>query len=255
MLRPACSGREHATAKTLARRSRRKVSARSGCGSMSTPIQPACSRCQLCDSLRGSLAPTSTKYPGRAPKNSRTIRSSSCGRKIARDKSSARLGRAAALDHAGGRLTGDELDEDYLAALRFDDIVTNHLVVFVVAALDQHLRANTLEQLARRVLVEDDDQVYRLECRKHLGARVHVLHGTVGALETFHRGVTVEPDDQAVAGGARTRQHLDVAGMQKIEAAIGEADAQSGVLPFGETFVEQRPVEDDLFLGRERCRG
>ena len=42
--------------------------------------------------------------------------------------------------------------------------------------------------------------------------------------------------------------------MQKIEAAVGEADAQALPPPFGEALVEQRPVEHDLFLRRERRR-
>ena len=40
--------------------------------------------------------------------------------------------------------------------------------------------------------------------------------------------------------------------MQKIEAAIGEADAQTVPAPIGETLVEHRPVEHDLVLRRER---
>ena len=42
--------------------------------------------------------------------------------------------------------------------------------------------------------------------------------------------------------------------MQKIETAVGEADAQPVLAPIGKPFVEHRPVEDDLVLGRERRR-
>src|SRR5262245_62482606 len=73
MRRPAFCGEEQATANTLAERARHRSSARLGCGSMRTPVQPSCSRCQVCDSCCGRLAPTSTKKPDRAPpKNSRT---------------------------------------------------------------------------------------------------------------------------------------------------------------------------------------
>ena len=58
----------------------------------------------------------------------------------------------------------------------------------------------------------------------------------------------MRPDHQPVAGRARAGQQLDVAGMQEIEAAIGEADAQALLAPFGEMLVEQRPVEHDLFF-------
>ena len=46
-----------------------------------------------------------------------------------------------------------------------------------------------------------------------------------------------------------------MAAMQEIEAAVGEADAQALPPPVGEPLVEQRPVEHDLVLGRERRRG
>ena len=46
-----------------------------------------------------------------------------------------------------------------------------------------------------------------------------------------------------------------MAGVQQIEAAVGESDAQALPPPVGEMIVEQRPVEHDLLLGRERrCR-
>ena len=45
-----------------------------------------------------------------------------------------------------------------------------------------------------------------------------------------------------------------MAGMQQIEAAVGEADAQPLPVPFVEPLVEHRPVEHDLVLVRERRR-
>ncbi len=56
---------------------------------------------------------------------------------------------------------------------------------------------------------------------------MHRLHRPALAFEAAHRGIVVEADHQPVAGGARLGQHLDVAGMQQIEAAVGEADAQA----------------------------
>src|SRR5262249_54921843 len=64
---------------------------------------------------------------------------------------------------------------------------------------------------------------------------------------------SLEPEDERVEGGVRLGQELEVAGVQKIETAIGEADAQAP--PFGEPLVEHRPVEHDLLLGRQRSGG
>ena len=125
----------------------------------------------------------------------------------------------------------------------------------VVAAFGQHLGAHAAEQLQRRVLIEHDHEIDRLERGEHLGARMHLLHRPPVALQALDRRIAVETDDEPVAGGTRLRQELDVAGMQEIEAAVGEADAQARPAPFGEPLVEHRPVEDDLLLGRERGGG
>ena len=72
-----------------------------------------------------------------------------------------------------------------------------------------------------------DDEIDGLERRQHFGARVHLLHRPPSPFKRRSRSVAVEADDEPVAGGARLGQELDVAGVQEIEAAIGEADAQT----------------------------
>ena len=164
------------------------------------------------------------------------------------------LGSARALHHGAGRVAGHEIDQDHFAAQRLDDGVADHVLALVVAALDQHRRLDARDQFFRRVLVEHDDEIDRLERGQHLGARLHRLHRAARAFKPGDRGIAVQAHHQPVAGRARAGQQFDVAGMQKIEAAIGEADAQALPPPFGQMLVEQRPVEHDLFLGRERRR-
>src|SRR6516165_12284307 len=158
MRRPAFCGEEQATANTLAERARHRSSARLGCGSIRTPVQPSCSRCQVCDSCCGRLAPTSTKKPDRAPpKNSRT---SSCSRppgKVMRAapwtlRASDRGGHARSTDDFGCTETGHEVDEDHLAAIAFDKLASHHLLATIVATLGQHLRTHAPDQLERRIL-------------------------------------------------------------------------------------------------------
>ena len=50
-------------------------------------------------------------------------------------------------------------------------------------------------------------------------------------LEALDPGIAVERDDQPVALGARRRQQRDMAGMDDIEAAIGEADDEPPAFP------------------------
>ena len=95
------------------------------------------------------------------------------------------------------------------------------------------------------------DEIDRLQRRQHFGARALVLHRTALALQPLHRGIAVQADDQPVAGAARRGQHLDVAGMQDVETAIGEADPQALLAPIRKMRVEIAPCDDDLFFRRE----
>jgi hypothetical protein len=129
--------------------------------------------------------------------------------------------------------------------------VADHLLAGVIAALDQHARRDAGDQVDRRVLLEDHDEIDGFERGQHFGTCLLVLDRTIRALQPPHRGVAVEADDQAIAGGARRGQHLDVAGMQDVEAAIGEANAQALPAPFGEPGLERIRRAHDLLLGRE----
>ena len=151
-------------------------------------------------------------------------------------------------------MAGHDIDQDHFAARRLDDGVADHVFAFVVATLDQHRRLHARDQFFRSILVEHDHEIDGFERGQHLGARLHRLHWAALAFQPGDRGVAVQAHHQAVAGRARAGQQFDVAGMQQIEAAVGEADAQALPPPFGDMIVEQRPVEHDLFFRSERRR-
>ena len=69
----------------------------------------------------------------------------------------------------------------------------------VVAALDQHARLDLPDQLDRRVLLEDHDEIDRFQRRQHPGARMHILHRPLRPLEPLDRGIAVEADHQPIA--------------------------------------------------------
>ena len=119
------------------------------------------------------------------------------------------------------------------AARGLDHFAADHLVALVVAALDQHLRPHPLDQLERRVFFEHHDEIDGFERGQNLGAAFGGIDRPAIALEPLGRGVAVEPDHQPIAGGAGLRQQPDMAAMQEIEAAVGEADAQArrGAIP------------------------
>src|SRR6478735_7853662 len=76
----------------------------------------------------------------------------------------------------------ENIDQQHLAATGLDDVVADDLLAGIVAALDQYARLHLRDQVNRRVLLEDCDQVDRLERRQHFRSRALVLHWTALAL-------------------------------------------------------------------------
>ena len=83
-----------------------------------------------------------------------------------------------------------------------------------ITAFDQNPWPHLLDQLKRRILLEDDHQIDGFEPGQDFGAGVVGLDRAFLALEALHRCVAVEPDHQPVAGRTGLRQHPDVAGVQ-----------------------------------------
>ena len=94
------------------------------------------------------------------------------------------------------------LDQNDIAARGLDHVAAHHLLAPVIGALDQHRRPHALDQVERRVLVEDDDEVDGLQRGQHLGAAVNGIDRPAFALQPRGRGVAVEPHHKPVAGGA-----------------------------------------------------
>src|SRR5436190_7910928 len=105
-------------------------------------------------------------------------------------------------DDLGRAETGHEIDKDHFAAVALDELVSHHLLAAVVATFGQDLGTHAPDQLERRILIENDDEIDRLERRQHFGPRVHLLKWPALAFQTSHRGVAVETDDESVARGA-----------------------------------------------------
>ena len=125
----------------------------------------------------------------------------------------------------------DEIDQRDAAA-RFGDLLgADHGVDRPVGALHQHIRLQAHDQVERRVAVEAGDRVDRCQCGDDRGAVGKGVDRTFRPLEPARAGIAVERDEEPVALRARRRQERDMAGMQDIEAAIGEADREAAALP------------------------
>src|SRR5204863_10201567 len=86
-----------------------------------------------------------------------------------------RLASARLLDQRTRAKPRQYIDQQHLAALCFDNLVTHHLLARVVAPFHQHARFDLGDQLYRRVFVEQHDQVHRLQGGQHLRARTLIL--------------------------------------------------------------------------------
>ena len=93
----------------------------------------------------------------------------------------------------------------------------------VVAALDQHVGEARRDELARRVGIERDDEVDRLERGQHgHPVRERIERTVAGLAEAPHRSVGIDRDDERRAQRARLVEAGDVPAVQHVEHAVGE---------------------------------
>ena len=131
----------------------------------------------------------------------------------------------------------------------------DHGVERVVRAFDQEVRAELRHQREGRILLEDANEIDGGKAGEHGSARRLGLHRAACALEPPDARVAVEADDEPVAGRAGLLEQVDVAGMEEIEAAVGEADAPAPAAPALD-LLDRRLARKDLAqtapLGAER---
>ena len=102
------------------------------------------------------------------------------------------------LDGAGGGLAFDHVGQHDLAAVGLNDIATAD-VVGPIAALDEHLRQDFADEIARFVFVEEDHAVHGGERRQDERAVFLAIDRALVALVAFDRGITVKADTEASA--------------------------------------------------------
>ena len=120
-------------------------------------------------------------------------------------------------------MSRQEGDEDEAPALGFDEVPTHHGLRGVVPALHEHIRPESLDQLQRRVLVKAHHGVHAAQTQQHGRPGGLVLQGAPWPLQARHGGIAVQPHHQEVALGAGVCQILHVAGVDEVEAPVGEA--------------------------------
>jgi hypothetical protein len=90
----------------------------------------------------------------------------------------------------------------------------------VIASFDDHIRLEKLDQLERSVFAEDDDEIDGFNARQHVRPLGLSSNGSSGTLETAHREIAVDPDDECIRRLARGQQKVDMPGMKEIEHTV-----------------------------------
>lgn len=92
----------------------------------------------------------------------------------------------------------------------------------IVATLDDHVGLEMPDEIERRVLRKNYDEIDAFERRQHVGALGIAAHRPGRTLEAPHRLVAVESYDERVSGFARGGEDVDVTRMEEIKNTVGE---------------------------------
>jgi hypothetical protein len=98
-------------------------------------------------------------------------------------------------DGAGGAPAGEDVCQVKLTTPGADEVGSNYILWAVVAAFDQELGAQNLDQIGWRILVEDHNQVDRSQCRQDNGASLFILDRAARAFKPLNRFIAIQADD------------------------------------------------------------
>jgi hypothetical protein len=99
----------------------------------------------------------------------------------------------------------------------------------VVASLDQDVWSEVSNQFQRCILLENNDGINRLDRGQNVRPLTLGPHGPLRPLESLDGSVGVEPNHEGVTLAPGGGEQANVAGMKKIENAVGEDDFPSAV--------------------------
>lgn len=126
------------------------------------------------------------------------------------------------LEDGGGGIGVEDLDALDATTGSFDFFAANDLIAGPVTAFDKNIWKKSGDDRARSRFVEDEDRVDAFEAGEDFGALELRDDWAAGSFEGANAAVAVEANDEEIAKGAGGFKTVDVPGMKKIEAAIGE---------------------------------
>ena len=97
-----------------------------------------------------------------------------------------------------------------------------------IPAFDIHIWLGIAEKVGGAYFAEDDDGIDGFEGAEHLGAVRFGVDGATGALEFAHGAVAVQADEEDIALIAGGLEVGHMAGVEDIEATVGDDDGAAG---------------------------
>jgi len=119
-------------------------------------------------------------------------------------------------------MSGSERYYQHPSAPAFHFRCPNDRVFRIIAAFDDYVGLQMSDKIERSVLGENYDEVHALERRENVCTLGVGAHRTRRTLESAHRLVAIEADDERIGAGARGSEDVDVPGMKQVEYAVGE---------------------------------
>lgn len=165
-------------------------------------------------------------------------------------------------DERGGRKAWREVDPHDSAASLPDDVVRIDIapdaaVGTPVGACHKDVRLNPADDRVRRVLVNNERRVHRVEREQQLGTLVLRVDRPVISLVCANRSIGVDGHHQRIAERSCFSEKPDVAGVEKIEHAAGEDDpsvARTDPIGEGRRLAGGRDAADARFHCRPEMR-
>src|SRR5262249_44351922 len=128
-----------------------------------------------------------------------------------------------ARDGRGRAVARRHLGEKHLATDALDKIGADDLIQKIIRAFDEKLRPNGPDQLDRRILLKDDDQIDGGQRGQYFRPGLFGLDRAPRPFQPRGRPVAVETDDEPVASRLGLSEQPDMPRVQQIETAVGEA--------------------------------
>ena len=135
------------------------------------------------------------------------------------------------LNQFGARMAAEGGDDDHIPPSGSNHLAADDIIPTIVTTLEDVVGLDRGDQLHRRVLFEHSNGIDKGEGLQGRGPALGRLRRATFALEAPDRVIAVKPDNQPVTSARRLSQKMDVAGMEKVEAAIREPDLLVAAVP------------------------